>query len=278
MVVTVNGVRLACRERGRGRPITLLLIHGFPLDHRMWDAQAVGLADQARVIAPDLRGFGRSAAAVAGPLTMDQHADDLAGLLDALKIGRAVVAGLSMGGYIALAFWRRHRARVQALVLADTRAEADAPPAQANRDAAAAKVRATGVAAIVEDMLPRLLAPANLARPRLADRLRAMMMEQPAEMVIAALAGLRDRPDSRPTLPTIAAPTLVLVGEHDALTPPADATALAAAIPTARLVVIPAAGHMSPLENPRAVNAALRVFLRELAPAGGDLSTPATGD
>lgn len=275
MNVTVNGVRLAYRERGRGQPSTLLLIHGFPLDHRMWDAQSVGLADQARVIAPDLRGFGRSAAAVADPLTMDQHADDLAGLLDALKIGRAVVAGLSMGGYIALAFWRRHRARVQALVLADTRAEADAPAARANRDAAAAKVRAAGVAALAEDMLPRLLAPANLARPRLAERLRAMMVAQPAETVIAALAGLRDRPDSRPTLPTITAPTLVLVGEHDALTPAADAAALAAAIPAARLVVIPAAGHMSPVENPRAVNAALRTFLREIAQARGDLSTQA---
>ena len=261
MYATVNGTRLAYRDRGQGRPVALLLIHGFPLDHRMWDAQLAGLAGQARVIAPDLRGFGRSAAALSGPLTMDQHADDLAALLDHLGIGRAVVAGLSMGGYIAFAFWRRHQERVQALVLADTRAEADSPQAQANRDAAAAKVRTAGVAAIAGDMLPRLLAPASLANPRLAERMRAMMADQPAETVIAALAGLRDREDSRPTLPTITVPTLVLVGAHDALTPPADATALAAGIPAARLVVIPAAGHMSPLENPRAVNAALRSFV-----------------
>jgi len=269
MYATVNGARLAYRDRGQGRSATLLLIHGFPLDQRMWDAQLAGLTDQVRVIAPDLRGFGRSAAApFAGPLTMEQHADDLAGLLDALGIGRAVVVGLSMGGYIAFAFWRRHAARVQALVLADTRAEGDSPQAQANRDASAAKVRLAGVGAIAGDMLPRLLAPASLAHPRLAERMRAMMARQPAETVIAALAGLRDRADSRPTLPTISAPTLVLVGEQDVLTPPADATAMAAAIPGARLVVVPDAGHMSPLENPRAVNTALRSFLRGIVADG----------
>jgi pimeloyl-ACP methyl ester carboxylesterase len=269
MNVTVNGTRLACFDRGQGHATTLLLIHGFPLDHRMWTAQLAGLSAQARVLAPDLRGFGRSAAPLAGPLTMDQHADDLAGLLDHLGIGRAVVAGLSMGGYIAFAFWRRHAARVQALVLADTRAEGDSPQAQANRNASAARVRESGVAAIVGDMLPRLLAPATLAgasvaNPRLAERMRAMMTGQPAETVIAALAGLRDREDSRPTLPTITVPALVLVGEHDALTPPADAAILAAGIPAGRLVVISGAGHMSSMENPRAVNAALRNFLRAI--------------
>jgi pimeloyl-ACP methyl ester carboxylesterase len=262
MYATVNGARLAYRDRGQGRPAALLLIHGFPLDHRMWAAQLAGLSEQARVIAPDLRGFGRSAAAPAGPLTMDQHADDLAGLLDALGVGRAVVAGLSMGGYVAFAFWRRHRERVAALVLADTRAEGDSPQAQANRDASAAKVRAAGVAAIAGDMLPRLLAPASLANPRLVERMRTMMADQPAQTVIAALSGLRDREDSRPTLPTITVPTLVLVGEHDVLTPPAAAMAMAAAVPGARLVVIPGTGHMSPMENPRVVNAALRNFQR----------------
>lgn len=260
--MNIEGGRLACYERGQTHETTLLLIHGFPLDHRMWMAQMVALAAQVHVIAPDLRGFGRSAAAASDPLTMDQHADDLAALLDALGIERAIVGGLSMGGYIAFAFWRRHRARVAALILADTRAEPDAPQARANRDAAAQKVRQAGMAALADEMLPRLLAPANLANPRLAERLRALILAQPAETVIAALAGLRDRPDSRPTLPTINVPTLVLVGEQDALTPPADAAAMAAALPDARLVVIPSAGHMSPMENPRAVNAALRKFIR----------------
>ena len=152
---------------------------------------------------------------------------------------RAVVAGLSMGGYIAFAFWRRHRERVQALVLLDTRAEPDAPQAKANRDAAAIKVRQAGSAAIAGEMLPRLLAPANLSNQRIVERAQTMMAEQPVEGVAGALAGLRDRADSRPTLPTISVPTLVLVGEHDVLTPPADAAAMAAAIPGAHVVVIP---------------------------------------
>jgi len=264
MDMHIEGGRLACYRRGQAHETALLLIHGFPLDHRMWAAQMAALSAQVHVIAPDLRGFGRSAATMSGALTMDQHADDLAALLDALGVERAIVGGLSMGGYVAFAFWRRHRQRVAALILADTRAEPDSPQARANRDAAAQKVRQAGVAALADEMLPRLLAPANLANPRVAERLRAMILAQPAETVIAALAGLRDRPDSRPTLPTIAVPTLVLVGEQDALTPPADAAALAAAIPGARLVAIPAAGHMSPMENPRAVNAALREFIRTI--------------
>ena len=260
MDATLNGVRIAYHDRGRRHGTALLLIHGFPLDHRMWAPQLVGLSADVRVIAPDLRGFGRSEV-TPEPLTMEQHADDLAALLDHLALERAVVVGLSMGGYIAFAFWRRHRERVQALVLLDTRAEPDAPQAKASRDSAVAKVRQAGSAAIAGEMLPRLLAPANLSNRRIADRAQTMMAEQPVEGVAGALAGLRDRADSRPTLPTISVPTLVLVGEHDALTPPADAAAMAAAIPGARLVVVPRAGHLSTLENPRAVNRAIRDFL-----------------
>lgn len=263
MYVTLNATQIAYHDRGRRHDTVLLLIHGFPLDHRMWAAQLAGLSAQARVIAPDLRGFGRSAASTV-PLTMDQHADDLAALLDHLGVARAIVAGLSMGGYSAFAFWRRHPKRVQALILADTRAEGDSPQVQANRDASAAKVRANGSAAIAGDMLPRLLAPVSLADARIAARMTAMLTSQRGETVIAALRGLRDRADSRPTLPTITVPTLVLVGEADALTPPADAETIAASIPAARLVIIPRAGHMSPLENPRAFNAALRAFIATL--------------
>ena len=263
MDTVLNGVRIAYHDRGQRHGTALLLIHGFPLDHRMWAAQLAGLSADVRVIAPDLRGFGRSEVRP-GPLTMEQHADDLAALLDHLAVERAVVAGLSMGGYIAFAFWRRHRERAQALVLLDTRAEPDSPQAQANRDASAIKVRQAGSAAIAGEMLSRLLAPANLSNQRIADRALAMMAEQPVEGIASALAGLRDRADSRPTLPTISVPTLVLVGEHDALTPPADAAAMAAAIPGARLIVVPRAGHLSPLENPRGVNGAVRMFIRQI--------------
>jgi 3-oxoadipate enol-lactonase len=264
MIATVNGTRMAYRDRGRRHGTALLLIHGFPLDSRLWDAQVAGLASLVRVVAPDLRGSGRSEVPP-GLYDMDQYADDLAALLDALDIRKAVVAGLSMGGYIAFALWRRHPERVQALVLADTRAEPDSPQARANRDAAAVRVREIGSAAYAEEMLPRLLAPSSVANPRLRDRALRMMAAQPVQGIVAALGGLRDRADSRDLLPGVTVPTLVIVGCEDSLTPPADARTMAGAIPNARLVEVPRAGHLSPLENPRAVNAALRQFLREVA-------------
>lgn len=263
MYAPINGIRMAYFQRGAACDTALLLIHGFPLDHRLWDAQLRGLSTEARVVAPDLRGHGKSGL-TPGPLTMAGHADDLAALLDHLGIGKAIVAGLSMGGYVAFAFWRRHRARVQALALLDTRAEADSAVARAGRDAAAVKAQQAGAAAIADEMLPRLLGPASLAHPKIAAVAQRMMAEQPVAGIVGALAGLRDREDSRPTLATITVPTLVVVGEHDVITPPADAAAMAAGIPGARLVIIPGAGHLSPIENPRAVNAALRSLIRSV--------------
>jgi 3-oxoadipate enol-lactonase len=263
MFVTVNDVRLFCSDRGAADLPPLLLVHGFPLDHTMWAAQSAGLSRTFRVVAPDLRGHGRSDVPVA-PYGMDELADDLAALMDRLGIEQAVVGGLSMGGYVALAFWRRHPHRVRALLLADTRAEADSEVARAGRGAAIAKAREKGSAAIADDMLPRLLAPHNLARHEIERRLYNMMAWQPRLGMAGSLAAMRDRPDSRPTLTTITVPTLVIVGDEDAITPAADSEALAEAIPGARLVVIPGAGHMSPMEAPRAFNRAVRAFLAEL--------------
>ncbi len=262
MYATVNGVRLFYTDRGKAKRPALLLIHGFPLDHRLWDAQVTALARTMRVIAPDLRGHGASDLPV-GPCTMEQHADDLAALLDHLQVSTAVVAGLSMGGYIALAFWRRHAQRVRALALLDTRAEPDSVVARASRDASAARVKAVGAETFAREMLPRLLAPASLVDAKISAAALKMMASQSVAGIAGALGGLRDRADSRPTLPSITAPTLVLVGEADVLTPPADAQAMAAAIPNARLVVVPSAGHLSPMENPKAVNAALRELVRQ---------------
>jgi 3-oxoadipate enol-lactonase len=266
MYATVNGFRMAYRDHGGGRETALLLIHGFPLDSRLWDAQLAGLSSCARVIAPDLRGSGKSDVPP-GPYSVDQYAGDLVGLLDNLSIRRAVVAGLSMGGYIAFALWRRHPELVRALVLADTRAEPDSPQGRANRDASAARVQEIGVAAFAAEMLPRILAPGSAEDPRIRGRALRMMAVQPAEGMVGALGALRDRPDSRALLPGITVPTLVIVGGEDGLTTPADASAMAGAIPGARLVEVPRAGHLSPLENPRAVNAALREFLRKVAAA-----------
>jgi 3-oxoadipate enol-lactonase len=266
MFTVVNGIRMAYRERGRGHETTLLLVHGFPLDSRLWDAQVAGLSTSVRVIAPDLRGSGRSDVPP-GPYSVDQYAGDLLGLLDGLGIGRAIVAGLSMGGYIAFALWRRHPERVQALVLADTRAEPDSPQGRANRDASAVRVREIGPAAFAEEMLPRIMAPANVEDPHVRGRALRMMAKQPVDGIVGALGALRDRPDSSTLLPNITVPALVVVGREDSLTPPADARAMTNAIPGARMVEVPHAGHLSPIENPRAVNAALREFLREVATA-----------
>ncbi len=260
MFAHINGIRMAYSDRGQRHPMALLLVHGFPLDHRLWAAQTAALASDMRVIAPDLCGFGQTESRP-GPLSMETHADDLAALLDHLKIRTAVVAGLSMGGYIAFAFWRRHPARVRALILADTRAEPDSGVARAGRDAAIAAVQQSGAAAYAEEMLPRLLSPTSLANPAVVAAARKMMTAQPAAGIVAALASLRDRPDSRPTLPTVTVPALVVGGADDVLTPPADAQKMAAAIPGARLAVVPAAGHLSPLENPKTFNAAVRDFL-----------------
>jgi 3-oxoadipate enol-lactonase len=263
MEVDLSGTRLACYDRGRRHSPALLLIHGFPLDRRMWKAQIDGLSRRVRVVAPDLRGQGTSAD-TSGTHGMELYADDLAALLDSLEIRQAIVVGLSMGGYVAFAFWRRHPERVQGLALLDTRADPDSPQAQANRDLAIARLEQIGAGAYADEMLPRLLAPANFSNARIAGRARQIMASQPVRGTIAALRALRDRPDSRPTLATIKAPVLVIAGEDDALTPPAVAREMAAGIPNARVGIVPHAGHLSPLENPRAVNRLLRQFIEEI--------------
>jgi pimeloyl-ACP methyl ester carboxylesterase len=226
----------------------------------MWEAQLGGLADRAHVIAPDLRGHGKSDAP-ASPYTMDQHADDLAALLDHLRVSRAVVAGFSMGGYATLAFWRRHSQRIAGLALVDTRAGADTPEGRAGRNATADRVRKRGVIVLAEEMLPRLLSTENQHDERLADRLREIILRQPAEGMIGALTAMRGREDSTAMLPSITVPTVVLVGEHDGITPPDIAVAMAKEIPEARPIVISNAGHMSPMENPAEVNMALGELL-----------------
>jgi 3-oxoadipate enol-lactonase len=261
MYATVNGVRLAYSDRGRDFQEVMLLVHGFPLNRQMWGAQLTGLSGELRVVAPDLRGQGDSQV-VPGPYTMDQHADDLAALLDHLGIERVIVAGMSMGGYVAFSFWRRYPERLRALALLDTRAEPDSPEGKANREASAVKVRQTGAEALARDMMPRLMAPENLDNATLAGRALAIMAVQPVEGIVGALLGMRDREDSRPILPTIRVPVLTIAGEKDQITPPDDMRTMTGQIPNASLVVIPRAGHLSPLENPRAVNVALRRFAR----------------
>jgi pimeloyl-ACP methyl ester carboxylesterase len=260
MKARIDGAAIEYDARGEG-PAALLL-HAFPLGLSMWDAQAAALADAHRVVRFDARGFGGSTLGE-GPLTMERIADDGAALLDLLGIEKAILGGCSMGGYAAFAFVRRHPQRIAALILQDTRAGADTAEARASRAALAARVLGEGPVAAVDALLPKLLGEtSHRERPSLVASLRERILAASPRGIANALQGLAARADSRETLPTIDVPTLVLVGAEDVLTPPAEAATMAAAIPGARLDVIPGAGHLANLENPDAVNAAWRAFLR----------------
>jgi len=259
MRLPVAGGELSYEVAGDGP--ALVLLHAFPLGLSMWEAQARALAASHRVVRFDARGFGGSAPS-AGPLTMERIADDAAALLDHLGIDEAVVGGCSMGGYAAFAFARRHAPRLRGLVLLDTRAGADSEEGRAGRLALAAKVLAEGARPAADAFLPRLLGETTeRERPELAVRLREQILATPPRAIADALHGLAARPDSRPTLAALRVPTLVLVGAEDVITPPAESEAIAAAVPGARLVVVPRAGHLACLEQEDSVNEAIRAFL-----------------
>jgi pimeloyl-ACP methyl ester carboxylesterase len=254
MKISIGPRQLAYESVGNGP--ALVLVHAFPFDSRMWRTASAALAGPRRVITPDMRGFGLSDLG-SGDHSIADMADDVAALLDALKLPAATVGGMSMGGYVALAFARRHRNRLQSLVLADTKAAADSPDARQGRQAAITLVETQGVAALLEKQIPRLLSASA------SEGLRAEVRRlgtQPPNAVIAAIRALRDRPDRTAELPEIAVPTLVVVGTQDALSPPEDGRAMAASMPRARVVEIPGAGHLSNLENPDAFAAALAGF------------------
>ncbi|MDB5307039.1 MAG: alpha/beta hydrolase [Gemmataceae bacterium] len=261
-----RGTKLASTDSSDGP--TLVLLHAFPLDREMWRPQLTGLAGTARVLAVDLPGFGQSPAGP-GPFTVDSAADAVADLLDRTGItGRVVVGGLSMGGYVAMAFARRHPDQLAGLILADTRGEPDDDAAKQNREKLIALVREKGAAAVAEQMLPRLLSENTRAnRPEVVDEVRRIAGRQSAEGVANGLTGLRDRPDAGPGLDAVAVPTLILVGEHDAVTPPTLAAAMGARVWGSLVVTIPDAGHLSNLENPGAFNAAVVEFLATVTPA-----------
>jgi 3-oxoadipate enol-lactonase len=265
--VQVNDIELAYVDRGPG-PV-VLLVHGFPLDHSMWDAQIEALSKEYRVIAPDLRGYGESALgevddAVGVPL--ERYADDLAGLLDALKIAEPVVfVGFSMGGYIGWQFWRRHRDRVRALVMCDTRAVADNDEGRAMRLKMAAHVAEWGAAKVADAMEPKLFAEVTRSqRPDLVAATRRVITDTNVRAIAAAQLGMAARVDSTLLLADINVPTLILVGEHDVLSTRDEMSGLADKIPNAKFVEIAGAGHMAPVEDPAAVTVTLLSFLSGL--------------
>jgi pimeloyl-ACP methyl ester carboxylesterase len=266
----VNGTSIYYEETnsadagGAAAAPPIVLLHGFPLDSRVWAAQREGLAKSRRVIAPDLRGFGRSPSADA--FSMESIADDVHALLADLGALPAVLGGLSMGGYAVLAYAKKYPGDLKGLILIDTRAEADTPEGREARQKMIDAVRARGSVAAAEMMMPKMLAPQTPQRaPDIARELRTIMESQPPLTIENALAALRDRPDFRKDLASIAEPTLILVGDADAITPPAMAETLNKNIPNSQLVVIRDAGHMTPMEQPEQVNAALRDFVAQLA-------------
>lgn len=251
---------LAFTDDGEGDPI--VLVHAFPLDGRVWDRVRDELARTFRVIVPDLRGFGLSADQPP-PGSIDAHADDLAALLDELTIPRATMVGLSLGGYVALAFARRHLSRLAGLVLVDTRAAADSPAGRVGRDEMISRVRSLGTGALADAMLPRMFP--HGATPEVVSWFHQVVGSQPVEGLVAALGAMRDRVDATPVLATVRIPSLVAVGSDDPVIPAAEAESMVSALPDGAYVEFPGAGHLVPVEKPAAFARALISWLAHVA-------------
>ncbi|MCS6293961.1 MAG: alpha/beta fold hydrolase [Nitrospira sp.] len=262
MQVEINGITLAHSNTGTGLPIVFL--HAFPLNRTMWAEQEAALSSQFRVITIDLRGHGESDA----PLwhySLDQAADDVCALLNHLSIAQALFVGLSMGGYILLALYRKYADRVKGMVLADTRAQADTPEGKAGRFQMAQIAYKQGPSAIADIMIPKLLSPATIqSRPEIVQRVRTMIEGNQISGIAGDLMAMAERPDSVPLLKQIACPTQIIVGELDQATPPADAKLMAEQIPHARLAIIPNAAHLANLEQPEAFTRLIEEFYSEL--------------
>lgn len=238
--IEVNGIRLAYDRRGKGTPMVLL--HGFPLDHHLWDEVAPLLEDRFDLILPDLRGFGGSST-VDSFHALEDYAADIAGLLDHLNIPKAAIVGHSMGGYIALAFARGYPERVSGLGLVATQAAADTSERREGRYKSAAEVADKGIGSVVEAMTPKFTPD-----PRLQEYARASMERQSPAGYIGALKAMAERVDSTPLLGTIDYPVVIVHGDADALVPIDRAREMKAAIPHAHMVEVSGAGHMPMME------------------------------
>jgi 3-oxoadipate enol-lactonase len=263
MRIKLQDTNLFVEQVGSGLP--LLLIHGFPLNHEMWRPQIELLSTKVRVIAPDLRGHGQSPP-TEGPYSMDLLAEDCAGILDILEIDQpVVVCGLSMGGYVSFAFYRRHPELVAGLILASTRAGADSEEGKIKRDNAAQLAEKHGPQPVIDSMLPILMAPQTYDdKPELVSKVAGIMAQTSTNGMVSALMGMKFRPDSTTTLGRIKSPTLIIHGADDQIIPSSESEAMHAGIAGSQMEIIPNAGHLSNLEQIQLFNQALERFLSEL--------------
>ena len=247
---------LAHKITGDGSPI--VLVHGFPLDARMWEPQIAALSRRHQVLTLDLAGFGQTQTATP-PTHLEDHAFDIAHLLDHLHLDRVTLVGLSMGGYVALCFAERYAHRLSSLVLANTKATPDTPEAKQKRDEHVALVEQKGVSALAKALLPNLLSKA--APEKLREHVVSIMSAQPVEATTRALEAMRDRRDTTHVLHDLTVPLLLIGSEGDTLMPPEITKAMKQAQPDAELVIIAGAGHLSNLEAPDAFNRAIGAFV-----------------
>jgi len=262
---TAGGVRYlealpppSARARG-----ALILLHAFPLNARMWEGQLTLAANGWHVVAPHMRqAAGGTEDRPTASVTMDDYAADIVDLLDALHIEEVVVCGLSMGGYLALALMRHAPSYIRGLILADTKGQADTPQALEGRQAMLALVQRSGVEAVADEMVPKLLGETTRARhPEVVARVRALITSNSADSIAGSVRALMSRADSMALLPSIRVPALVIVGDEDTVTPVSVAQELHAGIAGAELARIPQAGHLTNLESPAAFHAAVDRFL-----------------
>ena len=244
---------------GSGPPVVLL--HPFPANHDLWKPTAQALIACYRVILPDLRGHGDSGIGE-GPATMQKHAADIARVLDHEEVTRAAFVGVSIGGYVLFEFWRKYRARMEALVLCNTKAQSDTSEARASRLQAAAEVMERGTEPFFESMLPKLLGKTTCnTRPDLVEGALRMMRKMSPEDVAMVQRGMAERPDSAETLKTIDVPTLIVTGDEDILTGAAEAELMRQHISGSQMKIVARAGHYSPWEQPNEVGKLVRQFL-----------------
>jgi 3-oxoadipate enol-lactonase len=245
----------------QGEGPAVILLHPFPANHEFWLPVAEILSTRYRLILPDLRGHGDSGIGE-GPATMEKHAGDLARVMDDSGVGRAPLIGASIGGYVLLEFWRKHRGRFSALGLCNTKAPADSAEARGARLRVAEEVMERGTEPFFESMVPRLLGNSTRElRPDLIDGALRMMRKMSPEDVAQVQRGMAERPDSMDTLKTINVPALLVTGDEDMLTGRNEAELMRQHIPNSELRVIPRAGHYSPWEQPEAAGKLLRQFL-----------------